>query len=45
MEEYSDVVINVGYYSINTQKNGFSMVSLMGLHAITRTIVEFLTIE
>lgn len=42
LEEYSDVVINVGYYSSNIQKNGFSSVSLMGLHAITRTIIEFL---
>lgn len=45
LEEYSDVVISVGYFSINIQKNGFGTASTLGLHIVSRTIIDFLTVE
>lgn len=45
LEDYSDVVISVGYFSMNVQKNGFGTASTLGLHIMSRTIIEFLTVE
>jgi len=44
LEEYSDVVLSVGYFAINFQKNGFGSASLLGLHIISRTIIEFMSL-
>ena len=45
LEQYSDVVITLGMFQSNFQKNGFRTPSLLGLHIINRIIIEFLTVS